>query len=76
MRRFLAFDIETAKILPEGVTDLLAHRPLGITCAAATAGDLPQPLVWHGKDPSGHPSPRMTCEEADSRQAITSRIRA
>lgn len=64
MRRFLAFDIETAKVLPEGVTDLLAHRPLGITCAAATAGDLPQPLVWHGKDPSGHPSPRMTCEEA------------
>jgi hypothetical protein len=64
MKRFLAFDIETAKILPEAVDDILAHRPLGVTCAAASADDLPQPLVWHGRDESGSPSGRMSREEA------------
>jgi hypothetical protein len=64
MRRFLAFDIETAKLLPENVDDLLAHRPLGIACAAAIANDLPQPLVWLGRDESGRPSGRMTNQEA------------
>ncbi|MGD0015869.1 MAG: ribonuclease H-like domain-containing protein [Bryobacteraceae bacterium] len=64
MRRFLAFDIETAKVVPEGVDDILAHRPLGIACAAAIATDLPQPLVWHGRDESQRPSGRMTRDEA------------
>ena len=32
--RYLAFDIESAKILPEGVQDWSHHRPLGISCAA------------------------------------------
>ena len=31
-RKYLAFDIETAKILPEDFGELLAHRPLGICC--------------------------------------------
>lgn len=31
--KFLAFDIETAKITPEG-EDVQAHRPLGIACTA------------------------------------------
>jgi hypothetical protein len=64
MKRFLAFDIETAKILPAGVTDILAHRPLGIACAAAVATDRAEPLVWHGKDEAGRPSPRMKRTEA------------
>lgn len=63
VRRYLAFDIETAKLLPEGVTDILAHRPLGIVCAAAVAGDLPEPKLWYGCDASGRPSARMTQEE-------------
>jgi hypothetical protein len=29
MRRYIAFDIETAKVLPEEAGDLLSHRPLG-----------------------------------------------
>lgn len=62
MRRFLAFDIETAKLLPEGVTDILEHRPLGVTCAAAVADDLARPLVWHGGT-AGEPSASMTREE-------------
>lgn len=44
--KFLAFDIETAKITVEGI-DLLAQRPLGISCAATVAtGD--SPMVWQG----------------------------
>lgn len=64
MRRFLAFDIETAKVLPQEVGELLAHRPLGIACAAAVANDLPKPLVWHGRDESGRPTGQMTRNEA------------
>ena len=64
MRRFLAFDVETAKILPEGVRDILEHRPLGLTCAAAVASDLAEPLVWHGRDAGGNPSPAMSRAEA------------
>ena len=63
-RRFLAFDIETAKVLPESVTDILAHRPLGITCATATANDLTEPRVWFGRDEHGRPSAQMTAQEA------------
>ena len=64
MRRLLAFDLETAKIWPEVGGDLLAHRPLGIACAAATANDRPQPFIWHGRDADGRPAGRMTREEA------------
>jgi hypothetical protein len=76
MKRLLAFDIETAKILPESAGDLLAHRPLGITCAAATARDLPEPIVWHGHEESGGPSPRMGREEAVRLVADIERLRA
>ncbi len=64
MRRLLAFDVETAKIVPEFGGDLLAHRPLGIACAVATANDLPQPFIWHGRDADRRPASRMTREEA------------
>jgi len=37
MRKYLAFDLEIAKIIPEDETDWKIHRPLGITCAAASS---------------------------------------
>lgn len=37
--KYLAFDIEIARIIPEGEKDWKAHRPLGITCAAAASSD-------------------------------------
>ncbi|MHC4621366.1 MAG: ribonuclease H-like domain-containing protein [Planctomycetota bacterium] len=37
--KYLAFDIEIAKTIPEGETDWKAHRPLGITCGAAASSD-------------------------------------
>jgi hypothetical protein len=65
-RRYLAFDIETAKILPEQVADLLSHRPLGIVCAAAVdIADPQQETLWHGKE-SGKPSPKMSRGEAQA----------
>ena len=63
IRRYLAFDLETAKILPEHVSDLLAHRPLGICCAAAVASDRPDATIWHGKAADGSPSPSMSAFE-------------
>ncbi len=37
--KYLTFDIEIAKEIPEDETDWKAHRPLGITCAAAASSD-------------------------------------
>lgn len=49
-RRFLAFDIETAKLLPDDVPDLFAHRPLGITCAAVADASSQNVVLWHGRE--------------------------
>lgn len=37
--KYLAFDLEIAKEIPEDETDWKAHCPLGITCAAAASSD-------------------------------------
>jgi len=60
MRRYLAFDIEIAKLLPAEVKDLKAHRPLGIACAALLGADGKEPHVWYSCGPDGNPSRRMT----------------
>jgi len=65
-RRYVAFDIETARILPDEVTDILAHRPLGVACAAAYLGDSGETRIWHGRDSSGNPTPRMTPAEVQT----------
>ncbi len=59
-RKYLAFDIETAKILPEVVGDLLAHRPLGICCVATLAADEDEPQWLYSVESDGTPSPQMT----------------
>lgn len=53
--KFAAFDIEIAKILPEGEIDWQAERPLGISCAAITLspemlhfGDYDGVACWYG----------------------------
>jgi hypothetical protein len=64
-KRFVAFDLETAKILDNVTGDLLSHRPLGITCAVAIRSDRPDsPIVWHGRDGSGAPTASMASAEA------------
>jgi len=59
MRKFLAFDIETAKVVPEATDDILSCRPLGISCAAAVAEDMDEPLVWYGIGTPERPSVQM-----------------
>jgi hypothetical protein len=63
--RYLAFDIESAKILPEGVQDWSPHRPLGISCAATLPSD-GEVTLWYGKTPSDDFAPQMSVEEAQS----------
>lgn len=62
-RRYVAFDIETAKLLPDDVTDILAHRPLGVACAAAYTGDTARVRLWHGRAADGSPAPKMSRSE-------------
>ena len=65
-RKYLVFDIETAKILPARVDDLLAHRPLGITCAAALCQDKDTASVFFSKEDDGSPSAQMDKEAASA----------
>jgi hypothetical protein len=51
-RKYLAFDIEIANPLPEGIDDWKSVRPLGISCAATLNGD-GTTTVFHGKTASG-----------------------
>jgi hypothetical protein len=62
--RYLAFDVETATVLPDETTDWFRHRPLGISCAATLASDEEGPKVWHGKTTEGSPAARMRQSEA------------
>jgi hypothetical protein len=62
-RRFIAFDLETAKALPERVGNIKAHRPLGISCAALLAVGA-EPQFWHGRGVAGDPATRMSKSES------------
>jgi len=62
-RKYLAFDIEIAKLLPEGAQDWFAHRPLGITCAATLASDSDELQLWYGLTGDGQPANRMNRPE-------------
>ena len=66
VNKLLAFDIETAKVLPDSVKDILDYRPLGITCAVAIASDLPNPFVWHGTTADGQPASQLSKTEAEN----------
>ena len=63
-RRFLAFDIETAKDVPGDDFNWRPHRPLGISCAATLASPSDEVVLWHGKATDGAPAPRMTKDDA------------
>ncbi len=63
-RRYVAFDIETAKITAEPVNDVKALRPLGICCAATLETTDGEPHFWHGCTDNATPAPRMTPAEA------------
>jgi len=56
---FVSFDIEIAKVLPEGETNFDDHRPLGISCAATICTGDEEPRLWYGKTPDGS-QPQMS----------------
>src|SRR5262249_12571246 len=64
-RRYLAFDIETAKDVPGEDFNWRPHRPLGISCAATLASDSSEVRLWHGKTREGTPANQMTRAEAE-----------
>jgi hypothetical protein len=57
--KYVAFDIETAKVLEGDLGDWQAHRPLGICCAATLPAGADAAVLWHGKGEGGRPAPRM-----------------
>ncbi|MBI1832345.1 MAG: ribonuclease H-like domain-containing protein [Planctomycetes bacterium] len=63
VRKYLAFDIETAKQTPGDFSQWRQHRPLGICCAATCPGD-GEPMLWHSKTTQGSPANRMTTADA------------
>ncbi|MBI2807853.1 MAG: ribonuclease H-like domain-containing protein [Planctomycetes bacterium] len=62
-RKYLAFDIETAKEVPGDFAQWRTHRPLGIICAATCASDA-EPKLWHSTTQAGKPAARMTRPDA------------
>jgi hypothetical protein len=63
-RKYLAFDIETAKVLPENEPDWNSHRPLRISCAATLLADSDELVLWHGGADRKFPADRMSQQEA------------
>lgn len=63
--RWLAFDLEIAKTLPDDFDDFKRYRPLGISCAALYSidGEL---SLWVEKDADGHISQQLTATSAVS----------
>ena len=63
-RHYIAFDIETAKVIPGQSRDLMVHRPLGIACAATLSSTDDRPRLWHGRTGSQTPAGRMSRDDA------------
>ena len=62
-RKYLAFDIETAKTTDDGI-DWRSCRPLGISCAATLPADSKELVLWHGGKDRKCPADRMSQQEA------------
>jgi hypothetical protein len=58
-RKYLAFDIETAKELSGDFSLWRNHRPLGIACAA-TGTHNGEPRTWYSTNADGTPAKQMT----------------
>lgn len=65
-RKYLAFDMETARDFPGSFANWKRHRPLGISCAAGLPSDASRPILWHGKQQDGTPAKQMSAAEAKS----------
>jgi hypothetical protein len=59
--KYLAFDLEISKVIPEGATDFKRFRPLGISCAATLTSDN-ELRLWHSKDMQGNITSQIPAE--------------
>jgi hypothetical protein len=62
--KYLAFDLETAKVQSPRLRDWALHRPLGISCAATYCDGAKKPVIWYGGKRRKDPTSRMTVAEA------------
>ena len=62
-RKYLAFDIETARAVSFDGSDWRQFRPLGICCAATILEGEDAPIVWHGGTNQKRPTRRMKRHE-------------
>ena len=65
-RKFIAFDIETAKEVPGADFNWRPHRPLGISCIASQSTEDDDPRIWFSRTASGTPAPKMTQQDVAS----------
>ena len=62
-RKYLAFDIETAKAVSFDGFDWRQYRPLGICCAATIVEGEDTPMIWHGGTSRKRPTRQMKRRE-------------
>jgi|GEM_PF-173326 len=63
-RRYLAFDLEIAKVVPGDFSGWKHHRPLGICCAATMlAGQ--EPRLWYSRTAGGRFAPKMSRQDVN-----------
>lgn len=62
--KYLAFDLETARVQSPHLRDWKSQRPLGISCAATLLDGAKDPVLWYGGKRRKYPAPRMTVVEA------------
>jgi len=67
-RHYLAFDLEIARVIPDGIDDWSLYRPFGITCAATLEMDR-TPRVWHGHTLDGAIAGQMS--RAETAEIVT-----
>lgn len=46
--KYVAFDLEIAKAIPDGISDIKQYFPLGISCAALAFSDQEEVMLWQG----------------------------
>lgn len=62
--RFVAFDLEIARVLPGDFSLWRRYRPLGITCAALYFEGAGEPELWYSQGEGGGYAPQMSRADA------------
>ena len=59
-RKYLSFDLETAKVQPPDAKNWKQDRPLGISCAATVRCDADAAMLWYGLTKTNRPARQMS----------------